>query len=45
MNSNDALRRDELLREINTDLHVKLGLPKENYNVVGMMVLYRQSTI
>ena len=40
VDSNDALRRDELLREINTDLHVKLGLPKENYNVVGMMVLY-----
>lgn len=40
IDSNNVLRRDELLREINTDLHVKLGLSKENYNVVGMMVLY-----
>lgn len=40
IDSNDQLRRDALLRQINTDLHVKLGIAKENYNLVGMMVLY-----
>ena len=40
IDSNDQLRRDALLHQINTDLHVTLGIPKENYNLVGMMVLY-----
>lgn len=40
VDSNDALRRDELLRKIDTDMHEKLGIEKENYKLVGMMVLY-----
>ncbi len=40
IDSNDALRRDELLRKIDKELHETVGLPKENYSLVGMMVLY-----
>jgi len=34
------LRRNELLQTIQTELHTKVGLETENYNLVGMMVLY-----
>lgn len=34
------LRRNELLQTIQTELHTKVGLERENYNLVGMMVLY-----
>ena len=40
VDSNEALRRDELLRKVDHELHEKLGLEKENYQLVGMMVLY-----
>ncbi len=40
VDSNEHLRRDELLKKINKDLHEKLGIASENYQLVGMMVLY-----
>lgn len=40
VDSNENLRRNELLQKIDADLHDKLGIAKENYNLVGMMVLY-----
>lgn len=38
--SMEDLRRNELLRTIRHDLHHKLGLAPENYQVTGLMVLY-----
>ncbi|PIP37753.1 MAG: hypothetical protein COX19_15900 [Desulfobacterales bacterium CG23_combo_of_CG06-09_8_20_14_all_51_8] len=35
-----TLRRDELIRKIEHDLVAKLGYPKENVHLTGMMVLY-----
>ncbi len=40
VDSNEALRRDELLQKVSRDLHETLGIEKENYQLVGMMVLY-----
>lgn len=38
--SHKDLRRAELLKTIQTELHTKVGLETENYKLVGMMVLY-----
>lgn len=40
IDSNDELRRDTLLKKIKEELHTKVGLNKEDYDMVGMMVLY-----
>ena len=40
IDSNNELRRNELLKKINTDMEVKLGIAPENFKLVGMMVLY-----
>ena len=40
VDSNEHLRRNELLKKIDTDLHEKLGIAHEDYKLVGMMVLY-----
>lgn len=40
IDSQKDLRRNELLQTIQTELHTKVGLESENYNLVGMMVLY-----
>ncbi len=40
VDSNKDLRRDELLKKIQTDLETKIGLKKEEFKLVGMMVLY-----
>lgn len=40
VDSNPELRRDELLKTIQTELHTKVGLEPQDYKLVGMMVLY-----
>ncbi|MDQ1263708.1 MAG: uncharacterized protein QG559_709 [Campylobacterota bacterium] len=40
IDSNDELRRDALLKKMKEELHTKVGLNKEDYDMVGMMVLY-----
>ena len=40
MDSDKNLRRDELLKKIQKDLVTKVGLKKEDFELVGMMVLY-----
>lgn len=40
VDSNKELRRDELLKKIQKELHTKVGLEPENFKLVGMMVLY-----
>lgn len=40
MDTEPTLRRDELIRKIEHDLVAKLGYPKENVHLTGMMVLY-----
>lgn len=40
VDSNPELRRADLMKKIEKELHTKVGLPKESYRLVGMMVLY-----
>ncbi|MBN1839618.1 MAG: RND family transporter [Campylobacterales bacterium] len=40
VDSNPHLRRSELLEKIQNELETKVGLPQEDYQLVGMMVLY-----
>jgi len=40
VDSNPELRRSELLEKIQNELETKVGLAKEDYKLVGMMVLY-----
>ncbi|MDD2651602.1 MAG: MMPL family transporter [Sulfurimonas sp.] len=40
VDSNKNLRRNELIKKIQTDLETKIGLKKEDFKLVGMMVLY-----
>ena len=40
VDSNPALRRDALLKKIESDLHTKLHIPKENIHLSGIMVLF-----
>lgn len=40
VDSDKNLRRDELLKKIESELESKVGLKKENFELVGMMVLY-----
>ncbi len=40
MDSLEDLRRNELLIQINKDLHEKLGLASEDFQVTGILVLY-----
>ena len=40
VDSDKNLRRDELLKKIQKDLVTKVGLKKEDFELVGMMVLY-----
>ncbi|NCD11872.1 MAG: RND family transporter [Epsilonproteobacteria bacterium] len=40
VDSNPNLRRSELLEKIQNELETKVGLPQEDYKLVGMMVLY-----
>ena len=40
VDSDENLRRDELLKKIQKDLVTKVGLKKEDFELVGMMVLY-----
>ncbi len=36
----DNLRRNELIKKINTELNAKLGLNKEEYKLVGVLILF-----
>ena len=36
----ENLRRNELLKKINTDLNTKLGLEKEEYRLAGVLILF-----
>lgn len=40
IDSNSELRRDELLKKIEKELVTKVGLDPQNFELVGMMVLY-----
>ncbi len=40
VDSNKELRRDELLQKIKKELETKVGLEPQNFELVGMMVLY-----
>ena len=40
IDSNPNLRRDELLKKIQTELNTKVGLDPKEYKLAGMMVLY-----
>ncbi len=40
VDSNDDLRRDELLKRIKNDLVTKVGIPEENVHLSNIMVLY-----
>jgi predicted RND superfamily exporter protein len=40
VDSMEDLRRDELLRRIQRELHEKVGIPAENIRLAGMMLLY-----
>ncbi|MFA5233957.1 MAG: MMPL family transporter [Sulfurimonas sp.] len=40
IDSNSELRRDELLKKIEKELETKVGLDPQNFELVGMMVLY-----
>ncbi|MDD3325004.1 MAG: MMPL family transporter [Sulfurospirillaceae bacterium] len=40
VDSNPKLRRHELLQSIEKDLQTKVGLERQNFDMVGMMVLY-----
>ncbi len=40
IDSNPNLRRNELLKKIQTDLETKVGLDPKEFKLVGMMVLY-----
>ena len=36
----ENLRRDDLIKKINSDLHVKLGLEKNEYRLAGVLILF-----
>ena len=40
VDSQEDLRRDELLKRIQRELHEKVGIPEENIRLAGMMLLY-----
>ncbi|NNM01270.1 MAG: MMPL family transporter, partial [Gammaproteobacteria bacterium] len=40
VDSRSDLRRDALLKQINRDLEDKLGIPRDEFQVTGMLVLY-----
>lgn len=40
IDSNDELRRDELLKRIQSELHTVVGLKEGSYHLAGIMVLY-----
>ncbi len=40
IDSNQKLRRDDLLKKIQTELNTKVGLDPKEYKLAGMMVLY-----
>ena len=36
----ENLRRDELIKKINSDLNIKLGLKKDEYKLAGVLILF-----
>ena len=38
--SSENLRRNELIKKINTDLNTKLGLEKDEYKLAGVLILF-----
>ena len=40
MNSQENLRRNDLINKINFDLQNKLGIEKNRYNLAGVLILF-----